>query len=154
MANQIKYIRPAAKQAAAPDEDSFDNVFLPLPPLGGMESAELEIYARFMRHVRTVPTKKMETRILSAIQFTADILDMNDAYVSKTLADMGLRAPRRAFPEAYLTHVSEALTRANWEVGGPSASTVDMKRFWDDIGDVEPASRKEASRQDASIRLS
>ncbi|PZO89089.1 MAG: hypothetical protein DI626_00035 [Micavibrio aeruginosavorus] len=91
---------------------------------------------------------------MSAIQFTADMLDMNEAYVSKTLADMGLRAPRRAFPEAYLSHVSEALTRANWEVGGPSASTIDMKRFWDDIGDIEPAPRKDVSRQDTSVGLS
>lgn len=154
MVHRIKYVRPATKHALPHDDDSFDNVFLPLPPLGGIESAELEIYARFMRHVRTVPNKKMEMRIFSAIQFTADILDLPEAYVSKTLADMGLRAPRRAFPENYLTHVDESLTRKHWDIGSPSASTVDMKRFWDDIGDTGRSSRRDAKHSEAQASLS
>lgn len=123
-------------------DDKFENVFLPLPPLGGIESMELEIYARFMRHFRLVPNSRIEIKVLSAIQFTSDILDLNDAIVSKTLADMGLRAPRRAFPESYLDHVDRSLMRSGWDAGGPSASSVDMKRFWDDIGEDKFASFK------------
>lgn len=123
-------------------EDKFENVFLPLPPLGGIESMELEIYARFMRHFRLVPNSRIEIKVLSAIQFTSDILDLNDAIVSKTLADMGLRAPRRVFPESYLDHVDRSLLRAGWDVGGPCASSVDMKRFWDDIGEDKFAAFK------------
>lgn len=117
------------------NEDRFENVFLPLPPLSGMESLELEVYARFMKHFRLIPNSNIEVKVLSAIQFTSDILDLNDALVSKMLADMGLRAPRRAFPEAYLDHVDRSLMRSGWDVGGPCASSVDMKRFWDDIGE-------------------
>jgi len=124
------------------NNDTFDNVFLPLPPLDGSESMELEVYARFMRHVRLVPNSRPEIKILSAIQFTSDILDLNDAIVSKMLADMGLRAPRRAFPEAYLDHVDRSLMRSGWDIGGPCASSVDMKRFWDDIGEDKFASFK------------
>jgi hypothetical protein len=116
-------------------DDKFENVFLPLPPLSGMESMELEIYARFMRHFRMVPNSRIDIKVLSAIQFTSDILDLNDAIVSKTLADMGLRAPRRAFPESYLDHVDRSLMRSGWDVGGPCASSIDMKRFWDEIGE-------------------
>lgn len=123
-------------------DDSFDNIFMPLPPIGGVESLELEIYARFMRHIRLVPNSRADIKVLSAIQFTADILDLSEAFVSKTLADMGLRAPRRAFPEGYLDHVDGSLLRTGWDVGAPSASTIDMKRFWDDIGEDKFASFK------------
>lgn len=122
--------------------DTFENLFLPLPPLDGADDMELEIYARFMRHVRLVPNSRIDIKILSAIQFTADILDQSDAYVCKTLADMGLRAPRRAFPETYLEHVDETLKRSGWDVGGPCASTIDMNRFWDEIGEDKSTSFK------------
>lgn len=122
--------------------DVFENVFLPLPPLGGMESLDLEVYARFMRHFRLVPNSRIEIKILSAIQFTSDILDLNDALVSKMLADMGLRAPRKAFPETYLDHVDRSLMRSGWDAGGPCASSIDMKRFWNDIGEDKFAAFK------------
>lgn len=117
------------------EPDAFDNVFLPLPPLDDADGLELEIYARFMRHYRLIPSAKMEIKILSAIQFTADMVDISDAVVSKTLADMGLRAPRGAFPESYLDHVDRTTMMSEWDVGGPTASAIDMKRFWGDIGD-------------------
>lgn len=123
-------------------EDKFENVFLPLPPLDGADDMELEIYARFMRHVRLVPNNRVDIKILSAIQFTADILDLGDAYVCKALADMGLRAPRRAFPQSYLDHVDQTMQRSSWDVGAPCASSVDMNRFWDDIGEEKPATFK------------
>lgn len=131
------------------NHEAFENVFLPLPPLGGIESMDLEIYARFMKHFRLVPNSKIEVKVLSAIQFTSDMMDLNDALVSKTLADMGLRAPRKAFPESYLDHVDRSLMRSGWDVGGPCASSIDMKRFWDDIGE----DRFAAFRKDYSIAL-
>lgn len=112
-----------------------ESVQLPLPPLESKDAMELEIYARFMRHVRLVPNSRMEIKILSAIQFTSDMMDLNDAIVAKTLADMGLRAPRRAFPESYLEHVDRSLMRSGWDIGGPSASSIDMKQYWDNTGE-------------------
>lgn len=136
------------------NNDVFENVFMPLPPLGGMESMELEIYARFMRHFRLIPNSRIEIKVLSAIQFTSDMMDLNDAIVSKTLADMGLRAPRRAFPESYLDHVDRTLMRSGWDVGGPCASSIDMKRFWDDIGeDKFAAFKKEYPRAQEPARV-
>lgn len=123
-------------------DDSFENVFMPLPPLDPADPLELEIYARFMRHVRLVPNNRVDIKILSAIQFTADILDLADAYVSKALADMGLRAPRRAFPQSYLDHVDQTMQRSSWDVGAPCASSVDMNRFWNDIGEETGTSVK------------
>ncbi len=123
-----------------------EHILLPLPPLEIKDDIDMEIYARFMRHVRLVPNSRAEIKILSAIQFTSDMMDLNDAIVAKTLADMGLRAPRKAFPESYLEHVDRTLTRSGWDVGGPCASSVEMKRHWDEIGeDKFAAFRKEYS---------
>jgi len=132
----------------------FDNVFLPLPPLDGADSLDLEVYARFMRHIRLVPNSRTDIKVLSGIQFTADMMDLNDAIVSKMLADMGLRAPRRAFPESYLDHVDQTLMRSGWDVGGPSASSIDMKRFWDDIGEDKFAGfRRDYARVQEPLRV-
>ncbi len=134
--------------------DTFENVFLPLPPLDGADNLEMEVYARFMRHFRLVPNSRIEIKILSAIQFTADMTDVNEASVSKMLADMGLRAPRRAFPEIYLEHVDRSLMRSGWDVAGPCASSIDMKRFWDEIGeDRFAAFRREYTLVDEMVGL-
>lgn len=123
-----------------------ENVLLPIPPLESLEAGDHEIYARFMRHLRLVPNSRMEIKILSAIQFTSDMLDLNDAIVTKTLVDMGLRAPRKAFPESYLEHVDKTLMRSGWDVGGPSASSIEIKSYWDQIGeDKFAAFRREYS---------
>ena len=73
--------------------------------------------------------------MLSAIQFTADMLDIGDALVSKTLVDLGLRAPRSAFPSDYLEFVDNSLLRSGWEVGGPTQATALLKKHWDNIGE-------------------
>ncbi len=135
--------------------ETFENVFLPLPPLDGQGDLELEVYARFMRHIRLVPNSRIDIKVLSAIQFTSDMLDLNDAIVTKMLADMGLRAPRRAFPEAYLNHVDQSLMRTGWDVGGPCASSIDMKRFWDDIGEDKFAPfKRDFPRVQEPVRVS
>src|SRR5690606_29181979 len=54
------------------------------------DGIETEIFARFMRHMRNVPNSRTEIKVLSSIQFTADMMDMSDALVAKILVDMGL----------------------------------------------------------------
>lgn len=107
---------------------------LPLPPQKD-EDAEMEIYARFMRHLRHVPNSRTEIKVLSAIQFTADMLDYSDAHIAKVLVEMGLRAPRMAFPADYLKFADRALMRNGWDIGGPSAALNELKSFWDRIGE-------------------
>lgn len=123
------------RDKTAEKAESFDNIFMPLPPLDGAPKDTLEVYARFMRHVRLAPNSNVYIKILSGIQFTADMMDMPDAMVAKMLADMGLRAPRGAFPETYLDHVDRTIMRSGWDAQIPCESSIDMKRFWDDIGE-------------------
>lgn len=109
-------------------------VKLPVAPELGQDQ-EMEIYAFFMRNLRHVPNSRAEIKILSAIQFTADMLDCSDAHVSRVLADLGLRAPRMAFPAEFLSYADAALMRSGWEVGGPSASLLALKTYWDAGGE-------------------
>lgn len=109
-------------------------VRLPVAPEIGQDQ-EMEIYAFFMRHLRLVPNSRIEIKVLSAIQFTADVLDCSDAHVSRVLVDLGLRAPRMAFPADFLSYADAALMRSGWEVGGPSASLLALKTYWDTIGE-------------------
>lgn len=114
------------------DNRDADRTVLPMPPQGTME---MDLYARFMRHLRHVPSSRMDIKILSAIQFTADMMDISDALVAKILVDGGLRAPRGAFPALYLEHADRSLMRSGWDVGGPCASTLALKKHWDEIGE-------------------
>jgi hypothetical protein len=118
------------------NKEGYDPLFynLPLLPLSAKEAIDTEIYARFMKHLRLVPSRRIDIKILSAIQFTSDMMNLNDAIVTKTLADMGLRAPRSALPETYLEYVDLSLKRSGMEVGGPCASTISMQDHWDQIG--------------------
>lgn len=115
-------------------------IVLPLPPKMSAESRfEMEVYAKFMRHLRHAPSSRMETKILSAVQFTADMMDTSDALVSKILIDLGLRAPRKSFPIAFLDYVdkttghSGAQPRFHYE--SPPASIMALKQHWDRIGE-------------------
>lgn len=114
---------------------SNNDIILPLPPEQLSESDEMAVYARFMRHLRNVPNSRAEIKILSAIQFTADMLDHSDAHVAKVLVDLGLRAPRMAFPADFLKFTDGAMMRSGWEVGGPSSGMVGLKDYWDVIGE-------------------
>lgn len=112
------------------------NVVLPLPMGTRMEEAgDMAVYARFMRHLRNVPCSRMEIKILSSIQFTADILGYSDAHVAKVLVDLGLRAKRIAFPADFLRFADESLMRRGWEFGGPSPGLLELKEFWDRKGE-------------------
>ncbi len=111
-------------------------IAFPFPPasINGAEM-EMEVYVRFMRHFRHVPNNRMEIKILSAIQFTADMTDHSDAHIAKILVDFGLRAPRMAFPADFLRFADHSLMRSNWVVGGPSKALLALKDHWHDIGE-------------------
>lgn len=117
-----------------PDTKTVQTVKLPLPP-ELQESGDMKVYARFMRYLRHVPNSRMEIKVLSAIQFTADILDYSDAHVAKILVDLGLRGPRMAFPAEFLTFADQSLMRSGWDVGGPSQGLQELKAHWDKTGE-------------------
>lgn len=115
--------------------DNSNKIILPLAPQGDNVRSEMEIYARFMRHLRLVPNSRIEIKILSAIQFTADMIDISDALVAKTLVDLGLRAPRQSFPMAYLEFVDKSFLRKKWDLGAPNDSLVELQEHWHKIGE-------------------
>jgi hypothetical protein len=111
------------------------NIHLPFPPTDMKAEFEMEVYARFMRHLRQVPSSRPEIRILAAIQFVADMMDVGDAHISKILVDLGLRAPRMAFPESYLQFVDNILMRSIHDVGYTNGALKDLHQHWQLIGE-------------------
>lgn len=111
------------------------NINLPLPPTDMKAEFEMEVYARFMRHLRQVPTSRPEIRVLAAIQFVADMIDVSDAQIAKTLVDLGLRAPRIAFPEAYLQFVDNNFMRSSHDVGYKNLALNELHHHWHSIGE-------------------
>lgn len=113
-----------------------DRITLPLPPTQSDEMRfEMEVYARFMRHLRLVPGTRMDIKILSSIQFTADMMDHGDALVARILVDMGLRAPRRAFPVAFIDFIDKSAQRFAAGLGTPAPAALMLRQHWDRIGE-------------------
>ena len=124
------------------DAQQGGTINLPMPPTQEEMRSEMEIYARFMRHLRIVPNSKAEIKILSAIQFTADLLNQSDAFVAKTLVDLGLRAPRKSYPADYLEFVDGATVRDALSEGAPSEAVRDLCEHWHKIGEDKFAAIK------------
>jgi hypothetical protein len=117
------------------EHTAFSGVVLPLPPDLYTDHDNMAVYARFMRHLRNVPSSRKDIRVLAAIQFTADMTGHSDAHIGKILVDLGLRAPRMAFPADFLRYADQALLRMDWQVGGPSPGLLALKAYWDETGE-------------------
>ena len=123
----------------ANDNSLNDRVVLPIPEIRDMQDpsakSDMEIYARFMRHLRSVANSRMEIKVLTSIQFVADMLDLSDSEVAKTLVDLGLRAPRMALPSDYLEHADASLMRDDWEAGAANGPLKSLHGHWMKIGE-------------------
>jgi hypothetical protein len=95
------------------------------------KDAESQICKRFMGYLPHVQNGRIEIKILSAIQFAADMTGYSDAYAAKYLVDLGLRAPREAFPADFLHFADCALERAAWESCAPSVHLRALKEYWE-----------------------
>lgn len=126
------------------NDNSFEgaNINLPFPPTYMKAEFEMEVYARFMRHLRHVPTSRPEIRVLAAIQFVADIMVVGDAQIAKILIDLGLRAPRMALPEAYLQFADKTLMRGIHEIEYSNTALKDLQHHWHMIGEDKFAAFK------------
>lgn len=130
----------ATPQAAAASPAQFsDRVLLPILPLAlptdMVAKWQVDVYARFMRHLRIVRHARMEIKILHAIQYVADVLDASDQHVAKVLVDFGLRAPRTAFPAGFVEYADGAIRRGRMDVEGPGESLMALRAHWDIVGE-------------------
>ena len=114
----------------------------PIPPTDTSKHIEMDIYARFMRHIRLVPHNREEIKVLIAIQFVSDMTASSEAHVSKVLVELGLTGPRSAFPAEYLDYVDASMMREGFEYGAPSMHTKDLVDFWSANGEDKFAAYK------------
>jgi hypothetical protein len=126
------------------NDNKFEGIYirLPFPPTDMKATFEMEVYARFMRHLRQVPTSRPEICILAATQFVADMLDVGDAEIAEILVDLGLRAPRIAFPESYLQFADRSMMRSIHEIRVTNNSLKDLQLHWQSIGEDKFAAFK------------
>ena len=109
------------------------NILLPLPPLQVEAEFEMEVYVRFMRCMRPISNRQLDMKICMAIQFVADMMQAPIIQVSKILVDLGLRAPRMAFPEAYLEFIDQLAMRGIHDFGYSNRALRDLRHHWQAI---------------------
>ncbi|MAM33709.1 MAG: hypothetical protein CMH28_01400 [Micavibrio sp.] len=136
----------------ANDNNFGDRIVLPLPPEDISLQLEMDIYARFMRHLRMIPHSRAEVKILTAIQFVSDMTACSEAHVTKVLVDLGLRAPRFALPAEYLDFADSAIIRSDHDFGAATNSLKDLDTHWTRIGEERySAARTEYSELGNSL---
>ncbi len=96
---------------------------------------EIEVYSRFMRHLRMAGHSREEIRVLTSIQFVADMMNICDTEVAAALVQLGLRVPRSALPQDFLDGIDSALMRDSADHGGPSKCVLDLRDHWSMIGE-------------------
>ena len=109
---------------------------MPLPPEDGKFAHEC--YMTFMHHMNRAAGPGLDQRILSAISYTAKATDNSTAHISQLLVEMGLRAPKAAFPGDFISHITERLGRDAWMLGAPTANQMDLARIWQKTPEAKP----------------
>ena len=116
-------------------------IYLPLPPCveSNLENRKFEmaVYARFMRHLRYSDRKSETVKVLEAIRFVADLMDHSDAHIAKVLSDLGLRAPRAAYPHTFLDFADNALACSAWELGAADTGLKALDAYWQGNGGMQ-----------------
>ncbi len=96
-------------------DDPMPRVRLPLPPgvFSPSWAVDMDVYVRFMRAVRQSVITKPEQKILVAITTVATQMarELDEADVALTLVQLGLRAPRGAFPAMFTSRALDAHMR-------------------------------------------
>ena len=99
------------------------------------ETSRKDIYMAFIRSLRDAPHRRMEVRVLCAIHACADMTDNSDAYVTRVLVDLGLRAPRLALPGDFLEHADTHLLRGKSGPVPAPQSYKELAQHWQALGD-------------------
>ena len=113
-----------------------ERIIWPMPPAPDrIRPSEIDLYVRFMRHVRAAIITRPEMRVLSALQFVADVTGLEDSEVALQLVEMGLRAPRAAFPASFLAALDPIGHQAVFGGGAIGAGVADLLAHWKLIGE-------------------
>lgn len=127
-------LQPVETEPVVAEKGAVATCLYPIPPVDFMNFAhDMDIYVRFMRHLRFSPHSREDIRILATIGFVADMIGAGDADVAGTLIDMGLRVPRTALPASYLMMVDQHLLRAD---AVPSLALTDLVVHWHRIAEA------------------
>lgn len=116
-----------------------ERIILPIPHAELIDDQqfrfEIEVYSRFMRHLRMVAHSREDIRILTSIQFVADMMNVCDTEIAAALVSLGLRAPRSALPQDFLDGVDAALMRDTANHAGPAPCIYELRDHWSKIGE-------------------
>ena len=116
------------------DSHNTEHIHLPLPPCIDQnlehQKFAMAVYARFMRHMRYSERRRESVKVLESIRFVADLMDHSDAHIAKVLTTLGMRAPRAAYPQAFLDFVDNAMRCSAWQLGAADSKLKDLYSYW------------------------
>lgn len=108
---------------------------------GRTDETSREIYMAFVTALRQSPQRHIERRVLCAIHKAADATGHSDAYITRVLVDMGLRAPRLALPADFLDHADTNLLATHRFLKAAPESYQDLATHWSALGEDAYATR-------------
>lgn len=107
-----------------------NSILMPHIDFDQARESEIDIFVHFTGHYRNTPQIEEQYKILNAIQYVAVLMDHSDEYISRQLVEMGLRAPRDAFPIDFLSYFDRVIERKGQHIGGPSDAMLELLDQW------------------------
>lgn len=110
-----------------------NSVSLPFVNFDIATEEEIDIYVNFTGHYRNTSHVEDQFKVLNAIQYVAVLMDHSDEYISRKLVEMGLRAPRYAFPMDFQSYFDRAMERIGQKIGAPSPEMLELFDHWNGL---------------------
>lgn len=122
------------KKTPSHQNTSTSRIKMPAPPLSALQNDPfcLDLYNHFTGHIRNASPHMVELQIFEAIQSTAVHMNISNAFAAATLVDMGLRAPRKAFPASFLDYVDKIRTNTELRQNA-RPSLMALNEHWHDL---------------------
>ena len=99
------------------------------------DQEDCAVYHIFMQHLPRVARNRLDIKILHALQYTADATGTDVTDICMMLVQMGLRAPRLAFPASFLEQVDLAVIRHGRGDMVLDPTVMALRHHWDQLGE-------------------
>lgn len=102
---------------------------MPLPP--HENSPDYPYYQAFLHSMNRTDGASIAHKIAQSIELTANFTQTSPAHIARLLVDYGLRAPRHAFPDSFVSFIdTHKRPRIQIAMDGFEQDVTELKDFW------------------------
>ena len=105
------------------------NAFI-LTPENHIHSSSNEYYPEFIKNLRDIGRGSKSDKVKAAIKLTAETLHISPEFVARCLVEIGVRAPKSAFPRNFVAFINGRKDKSIWEQDSLTTAQRDLLNSW------------------------